>query len=227
MSNEYTLPTFVKPGVSRRGRYYIAHSLLPSPTQQGPSAPLGRAPAPSARDQEAPVRALYRWPRSASSWSGAWRTSSQRSLNRRPICGLLTDSALDYIENILHGRRAIIAPEPAPPSRWHPSPHLAAATAPGSAAAPAPATAPGSVAAPLPAALRAFAPTPVALAARPAAPTPEQAKSRSTEPDRAQWESASCSTRTSSAHIRRPLTRHQNKNVERLISIARQPILDE
>ena len=61
----------------------------------------------------------------------------------------------------------------------------------------------------------------------PAAPTPAPASLPPTqpEPERAQWERVVLDPDIE-LHIRRPLTRQQNKRIERLISIARQ-LLEE
>ncbi|MEO6350450.1 MAG: hypothetical protein ABIP53_07345 [Candidatus Limnocylindrales bacterium] len=55
---------------------------------------------------------------------------------------------------------------------------------------------------------------------------PRPAPQKSTEPDRAQWERISLHPDVE-LHIRRPLTRTQNKRVERLISIARELLEEE
>lgn len=64
------------------------------------------------------------------------------------------------------------------------------------------------------------------LAAEPApAPGPAPTSASEPEPERAQWERITLDPDVE-LHIRRPLTRQQNKRVERLISIARQ-LLEE
>jgi DNA-binding transcriptional MerR regulator len=68
------------------------------------------------------------------------------------------------------------------------------------------------------------APAPAPAASGPApGPSPEPASAR--EPERAQWERISLDPDVE-IHVRRPLSRVQNKRVERLISIARQ-LLEE
>jgi hypothetical protein len=64
-----------------------------------------------------------------------------------------------------------------------------------------------------------------ALLPAPAPSGPPPPTKQSTEPDRAQWERIALDPDIE-IHIRRPLTRQQNKRVERLISIARQ-LLEE
>lgn len=69
-------------------------------------------------------------------------------------------------------------------------------------------------------------PVPAAAMPTPAPPPPHATASASREPDRAQWERISLD-QDIELHVRRPLTRHQNKRVERLISIARQLLQEE
>jgi DNA-binding transcriptional MerR regulator len=67
------------------------------------------------------------------------------------------------------------------------------------------------------------APAGETLPASAPAPAPAVAKS---EPDRSQWERISLDPDIE-LHVRRPLTRHHNKRVERLIAIARQLFEEE
>lgn len=80
-----------------------------------------------------------------------------------------------------------------------------------------------------PAMMASFAPPPVPDAARvPTASTREPARAASVpnpiatpSPDRSQWERISLSPDVE-LHVRRPLTRHHNRLVDRLVTIARQ-----
>jgi DNA-binding transcriptional MerR regulator len=81
-----------------------------------------------------------------------------------------------------------------------------------------------ALAAPAPAA--AMAPIAPAAPASISAPSGAPAPSKPAEPERAQWERISLDPDVE-LHIRRPLTRQQNRRVERLISIARQLLEEE
>jgi len=177
MPTEYTLSDLVKlTGVSPRTvRYYIAQGLLPSPTQQGPGSRYTEAHVDRLRlirklqSAHLPLAEIRRQ-------IGALPDDQLATMaDRLPASEPSPGSALDYIQDVLHGDR-------------NETTTFASAAFPMPAAA-APATA-------------------------------------AAEPDRAQWERISLDPDIE-LHIRRPLTRQQNKRVERLISIARQLLEEE
>jgi DNA-binding transcriptional MerR regulator len=209
MPNDYTLSDLVKlTGITPRTvRYYIAQGLLPSPSAQGPNARYSDVHL----DRLRLIRKLQ-----AAHLPLAEIRKQLGGLPPDEIAALAesaaeplapTNSALEYINSVLRPA----APPPGP----------VAFARPATAQIPPPAQTPAPVQIPAPAAL------PVPAAAAPAAPAArtEPAKPRTTEPERAQWERIVLDPDVE-LHIRRPLTRHQNKNVERLISIARQ-LLEE
>ena len=222
---EYTLQELADlTGVTPRTvRYYIAQGLLPSPDGAGPAARYGERHVGRLRL----VRRLQR-----EHLPLAEIRSRLADLDDVAIAGLLAEghptgpagTAVDYIRTILAGsgrtvsaRAAAMEPPPAmPPSASRP------------ALAGAPQTSSGSL-------LKRVEPQrllSVALAADPPSlSSPEETTAAQTPsaaalgPDRSQWDRVSL-TPDIELHVRRPLSRSQNKQVERLIAIARQ-LLEE
>lgn len=214
MPTEYTLQELAKLAdvTPRTVRYYIAQGLLPSPTQAGSAARYNEAhlerlrlikKLQAAHLPLAAIRAQFR---------GMGDEQIATMADSTPVEPSRT-SAVDYIRSLL-GEPPLPRPGAAParpPTRAAVVDLDDAGTfyrraadpePPASAIPAAPAPAPGQ-----------------------SAPPPPATTSQS-EPDRAQWERVSISPDIE-LHIRRPLTRLQNRRVERLISIARQLIEED
>jgi DNA-binding transcriptional MerR regulator len=217
----------------RTVRYYIAQGLLPAPGESGPGAHYG----PGHLDRLQLIRRLQR-----QHLPLAEIRSRLATLTDRDVADALraseaqptpdSGSALDYI-------RTLLGSSPTTPARSS-SPSTPTLAMP---AAPAPPPPPRRfmVAPPLPAAdaVRESAPFPaMSVVASPAsatgpmpdpapgldaAPAREAAAARAPEPtiERSQWERLSLGPNVE-LHIRRPLSRHEQKRVDRLITIARQ-----
>ena len=134
------------------------------------------------------------------------------------------DSALDYVRGVLEGRMSRTSPGPGKP---------AVSPAPASPAPASPPTVARRVAMP-PIAGRPFATedytprervAPAAALAEPAAYAASGADDLAPVPDRSQWERYTLAPDVE-LHVRRPLTRSQNRAVTRLLEAARQ-LLEE
>jgi DNA-binding transcriptional MerR regulator len=202
MPTEFTLTDLAKLAdvTPRTVRYYIGQGLLPPPTQPGPGA----------RYTESHLERL----RLIKKMQAKHLPLSEIRARLRVVTDIQiaamadstreerpADTAADYIRNVLADARPQHANQPALPAMPGPS----AAMPMPSAAMPARATDAG--------------PPPLATG-------PDPVPQPSSEPERAQWERISLGTDVE-LHIRRPLTRQQNKRVERLIAIARQLLEEE
>ena len=187
----------------RTVRYYIAQGLLPPPLGAGPSTRYGYGHALRLRL----IRELQR-----QHLPLAEIRSRLEHLRDDEVAGVLTtyvrrpgpaasESALDYI-------RAVLSPPPAPPAMdWsaRTGPRAPAAAA----AAPSPTQAPK----------RLVGEAPAGYAEPPPPPNPAAG------PARSQWDRIAL-TPDIELHVRRPLSRFQNRAVDRLIVVARQ-LLEE
>jgi DNA-binding transcriptional MerR regulator len=205
MPTEYTLLDLAKLAdvTPRTIRFYIAQGLLPAPTTAGPAARY-------AESHLARLRLIKRLQQTHLPLADI--RQRMRGLTDEQIDEMgeaptppSTGSALDYIRGVLGGR-----PTPAP-AVAEPSQPMYVMAAPAASIQAPPAA---SIQAPPAASIQA----PPAPAQAPAAPAPA-------EPNRSQWDRISLDPDVE-LHIRRPLTRQQNKRVERLITIARQ-LLEE
>ncbi|HEX2627024.1 MAG TPA: MerR family transcriptional regulator [Candidatus Limnocylindrales bacterium] len=201
-------------------RYYLAQGLIPASGESGPGAHYGaghlarlrlvrrlqqqhlplaeiRARLASLRDDE--VTALADEPRSAVAEPAT--------------------SALDYVRSVLAGSNRT----PDPPQ---PAPAVAPPAAPLAAAMPAMRDAPvvnrllRRIDLPFATQVRTVAPEPIQHAAV------EPAEAAPTSIERSQWERLSLGPNLE-LHVRRPLSRLEQKRVERLITIARQVLKEE
>ena len=193
----------------RTVRYYIAQGLLPSPRQVGPGAHYTDA-------HLARLRLIRRLQREHLPLAEI--RTRLASLDDDAIAGLARadttappeGSALDYVRAVLGGgaqpdvseARHLPLRRLAFPSRLSAAPDTSSLLRRESLADGEPAYAPS-------------------------APQPAAAKPASTEPvaDRSQWDRVTLTTDIE-LHIRRPLSRQQNKRVDRLIAIARE-LLEE
>jgi DNA-binding transcriptional MerR regulator len=217
--NEYSLQDLAdRADVSPRTiRYYVAQGLLPSPGQSGPGARYTDG-------HLARLRLIRRLQREHLPLAEI--RTQLASLDDHTVANLVeTDvpaapegSALDYVRAILAGggvdaRRSVPVPANLPtPARRK---FLVRGT-PG-------VRRPAFLAEPGPSWLDEGEPPQTPNASQPPAP----AKPSSTEPiaDRSQWDRVTF-TPDIELHIRRPLSRQQNKRVDRLIAIARE-LLEE
>jgi DNA-binding transcriptional MerR regulator len=194
----------------RTVRYYIAQGLLPSPRQVGPGAHY-------ADSHLARLRLIRRLQREHLPLAEI--RTRLGSLDDDTIAGLARaeatpppeGSALDYVRAVLRGGAQPDASETRHlPLRRLALPNRLTAT-------------PATSDLHLRNSLAEGEPPPAPGAAQPAAPP----KTGSTESvaDRSQWDRVSL-TPDIELHIRRPLSRHQNKRVDRLIAIARE-LLEE
>lgn len=177
-------------------RYYIAQGLLPSPGQMGPSTQY--------TDEHLELLRLIKRLQSAhlplAEIRAQLRTVSpdQLAAITDAVSAPPPGSAVEYIRDVLepttYARRMAFS-SPSLPSEAYPPP--------ASMPAPSPTSLPG--------------PSPASI---PAVGKTEPAVGKS-EPDRSQWERISLDPDIE-VHVRRPLTRHNQKRVERLIAIARQ-----
>ncbi len=179
MPNEYSLHELANlSGVTPRTiRYYIDQGLVPAPTQLGSKARY----TDEHLDRIRVIKKLQ-----AAHLPLAEIRTRLRGLAVGESAAEYTvpsDSALDYIDQLLRPTAPLVPPMPALPTI--PAPNM-----------PAPSV------------------TPRVMPMR-----------EPPEPERAQWERIVLDPDIE-LHIRRPLTRQQNKRVERLISIARQ-LLEE
>ncbi len=204
----------------RTVRYYLAQGLLPSVGSSGPGSKYD--PGHLAR-----LRLIRRL--QAEHLPLAEIRRRLEALTDDEIAGLAgqadppppSDSALDYLRSVLDGSSALRRPAEAPPAPVRvPPPRLS----PASLSRGRRTTEVGGMA------LREAAvegagplPTPSAPSASAAAPAVPAAPERATE--RSQWERVVI-TPDVELHIRRPLVRAQNKQVDRLIAIARE-LLEE
>ena len=185
----------------RTVRYYIAQGLLPGPSEAGPNA--------SYDEKHAARLSLIRELQRQHLPLAEIRTRLA-SLTDAQVAGLLevgppveqtTGSALDYVRSIL--------------GRSSQSPQIPRPT-------PMPAPMPRSVraAAPMRAMLADMAGAPRLMGAAPELPSPPEPTTRS------QWDRVAL-TPDIELHVRRPLSRLDNRRVERLITIARQLLREE
>lgn len=200
MRNRFSLQELAgAAGVTPRTvRYYISEGLLPSP-ERGPRAQYDP-------DQLARLRLIRQLQRNHLPLAEIRRHLAELSdadvhaaLSTPPEPGI-RESALEYVRSVLHE-----------PARLSFNARLAA-----------PDAAPMAAAAPVAAA----APTLRRLAAEPPLPAAPAARGASVQPDRSHWERVSLSPDVE-LHIRRPLTRGQNRAVSRLIGLARQVLEEE
>jgi DNA-binding transcriptional MerR regulator len=187
----------------RTVRYYITSGLLPSAGRSGPGAKYG--------DEDlARLRLIRRLQREHLPLAeirqriAGLDDADVRSLTVEADPGP-EDSALEYLRRVL---------EPAPP----PAPHLLREEA----------LRPAALArrmASMPAADWRPAPMPAMAASGPPTTPTEVARPPATAGDRSQWERISLAPDIE-LHVRRPLSRIQNKRVDRLLTIARE-LLEE
>jgi DNA-binding transcriptional MerR regulator len=206
MPTEYSLQELAKlSGLTPRTiRFYIENGLLAAPTALGPKARY----TDEHLDRLRVIRRLQ-----AAHLPLAEIRNRLRELPADALTALAADqtsqpadSAIDYINRLLR---------PTPPPASMPASMPAPPSVPPLASMPA--------AVPERTMLRRVAEPEPAQPVQNAQPAENAAKPN--EPERAQWERISLDPDIE-IHIRRPLTRQQNKRVERLISIARQ-LLEE
>ena len=190
-------------------RYYIAQGLLPSPEGAGPAARyaeghLGRLRLIRQLQREhlplAEIRARL---------TGLDDVTVQALLTPGDVAGP-AESAIDYIRSVLLGSTPSAA---AGPMALTPARHGAVVM-------------PALLAEELPASAEpAPAPHPLAPSS-PTAPATAPAPAPVQTPDRSQWDRVTLAPDIE-LHVRRPLSRLQNKRVDRLIVIARQLLEEE
>lgn len=226
-------------------RYYVAQGLLPPPVGAGPGAHYTDGHLQR-------LRLIQRLQRQHQPLSEIRQRLAQ--LGPREVSELVAeegpepppDSAIEYVRTVLAGPVAPRPPAPATPPA--PSPPPAPLPAPRSAAAPASAPlrraqgGPPTFAALSMPRLRDIAPSPPAtgVAEAPASfislteapPADAPATSDADESDlqspeqRSQWDRIGL-TPNIEIHVRRPLSRLENRRVERLITIARHMLREE
>ena len=191
-------------------RYYIAQGLLPAPGREGPSTRYDGAFVARLR--------LIKQLRAANLPLAEIR-SRLADLSDDEIAALTEtptpeppDSALDYVRTLLAGPDAAWPEFALQGTAWEmpdlepderPSLQKRAAALPSWGAPPEPSEAP---------------PTPMF---RRVSPTRPPSEPKPSTPERSQWERIVLEPDVE-LHVRRPLTRHQNKRVERLIAFARE-----
>ncbi len=210
-------------GVTQRTvRYYVAQGLLPAPDGAGPGAHYGQGHLERLRLIKRLQRQHLPLAEIRSRLEGL--TDGQiTDLNRGDAPPKPTDSALDYIRALLGASEGQpqagpgqAAPVPAPP---------ASIAAPPMPRAERPAL-PSRLSTPvLREAVEPSAAIEPSAAAEPAAP---DAAGPAPEPtlERSQWERLSLGPNLE-LHVRRPLSRLEQRRVERLITIARQVLREE
>jgi DNA-binding transcriptional MerR regulator len=228
-------------------RYYVAQGLLPPPEGAG-------AGAHYSNEHLDRLRLIQRLQHQHQPLSDIRQRLSQ--LGAREVAVLVadeepeapSDSALDYVRTVLAGPLTPVIPPPmSPPAPPPPAPRLAArrlaapafgllqgrpAESPDVAAGSLPSVSLGDVP-PTPhaavadeAAAAAFVP-PREAVAPPAAEAPGAAEpSPQTPEQRSQWDRIGL-TPNIEIHVRRPLSRLENRRVERLITIARHMLQEE
>jgi DNA-binding transcriptional MerR regulator len=226
MPTEYSLVDLAKLAdvTPRTIRFYIAQGLLAAPTTGGSAARYGESHLARLRlikrlqlthlplaDIRQRLRGLTEDQIEAIGEALGEQTRSQAS----------TGSALDYIRGVLGARPAQVVAESSPP-RYAPVAAQSASTPAAAAITPAAAaSSPTAVSSMRDPVAMVPAPSPAPMTA----PAPPPSLPSTAETDRSQWERISLDPDVE-LHIRRPLTRQQNKRVERLITIARQ-LLEE
>lgn len=209
----------------RTVRYYVAQGLLPAPGESGPGAHYG----PAHLDRLQLIRRLQRQHLPLAEIRTRLSTLSDQEIREtlraaEPKSTTGAGSALDYIRTVLGSSPTIsVRSRPAMPG-----PAMPSATPPAAVA--------GELHEPAPVALmsKAFAPAAPAmpsdsvhteasdsLAEPPPAYTAEAAEPPEPTIERSQWERLSLGPNVE-LHIRRPLSRYEQKRVDRLITIARQ-----
>jgi DNA-binding transcriptional MerR regulator len=191
-------------GVSVRTiRYYLAQGLLPASGEAGPGAHYGQGHLDRLRltkrlqAQHLPLAEIRRQLEALSDQQVAELVSSTVEPPKSA-----TGSALDYVRSVLGSA----GPQPMP-LRLPPAPAQRMLFAQAAPAASAPVASAGSASA-------ASAPSEPAVEAQPSAP------------ERSQWERLSLAPDIE-LHVRRPLSRADQKRVERLITIARQVLRED
>jgi DNA-binding transcriptional MerR regulator len=207
-------------------RYYVAQGLLPAPTGTGPGAHY-------TDDHLARLRLIRRLQRQHQPLAEIRVRLSQ--LDEAEVAALASDaadeppadSALDYVRSLL---AAPGGGHPGPPATL-PAPAAPTPLPPAAAQAPAPDIAPPRMMARRGLmsmlAARDTAPKYATAPAQPAQPVqpPPRAPGPSDEL-RSQWDRIGL-TPNIEIHVRRPLSRFENRRVERLIAIARQILREE
>jgi DNA-binding transcriptional MerR regulator len=206
-------------------RYYLAQGLLPGSGESGPGAHYGEGHLDRLRltrqlqEQHQPLAEIRR---------------RLAEMTDEEVAGVLaiplqpaqtpTGSALDYVRAVLGKPGTATAPSPAAPP--------AAAPAPAAASAAAPTQMPGLPPARAALLRRAgYEPTGITTeTSMPAATTATTATTTEVAeppaPERSQWERLSLGPNVE-LHIRRPLSRLEQRRVERLITIARQVLKED
>jgi DNA-binding transcriptional MerR regulator len=202
--NDYTLQDLADLAdvTPRTIRYYVAQGLLPSPGRVGPGATYGEGHLARLRL----IRQLQR-----DHLPLAEIRSRLASLDDATVAELLAaappgpapGSAAEYIRRVLEAPGLGSAPRPSAPPGWSPD-QLTLVE---------PAARTGSM-------LRAVS---IPLPASP--PAPARPDLETAPADRSQWDRIVIVPDVE-LHVRRPLTRHLNKRVERLVAIARE-LLEE
>ena len=227
-------------------RYYLSQGLIPASGESGPGAHYGQGHLDRLRlikrlqTQYLPNAEIRRRlaPLSDREVAGLLDEHVYESIGREP------GSALDYIRNLL-GTAAPAEAEPEPPD-----PDTPAFRGPSIAPEPPPLFAPAARHARLTSVPSMFSTAPDAPASRPtqsitdpgssptyprpvlATPVDErpnatkESNETSPQPERSQWERLTLADNIE-LHIRRPLSRIEQRRVERLITIARQVLTED
>lgn len=215
MPTDYTLAELeALTGIPARTiRYYIAQGLVPSPGRDGPASRYAESTLQRLRliarlrDAHLPLAAIRA--RLAGLGDEAVASLAEAPAAPEPPA---SDSALEYIRRLLGepevAQDAFQAPPMAPPAaapllRQQVMPPMPIAWSP-----------------PPPSAVPAQAPPPTVPSAPPGSAPPASAPTPSIG-ERSQWERIAI-TNDIELHVRRPLTRADNRLVERLIAFARQ-----
>jgi DNA-binding transcriptional MerR regulator len=199
MPNDYSLTELANvAGVSvRTVRYYLAQGLLPSPVQQGPNTRYTDVHLDRLRVIKRLQAAHLPLAEIRRQLEGVTEDKLASLAESAPAYEEPADSALDYIESLLQPRAALATTVP-----------------------PFPRAAPASEVA-MPVWKRAVMP-----ATDFSPPPPPQPSQPPPDSERTQWERIALDPDIE-LHIRRPLTRQHNKQVERLIKIARELLKEE
>jgi DNA-binding transcriptional MerR regulator len=202
-------------------RYYLAQGLLPASGESGPGAHYGEGHLDRLRltkrlqAQHLPLSEIRRRLAELSDADVAGLVATADAPAPAPAT-----SALEYVRGLLgasFAERAVPAPvAPAPPAQPRPMLARARFSAMGIGPELPPAVSDAERAAPA----NAIRPASAASAAEPAPPAEPAG------PERSQWERLELSPDIE-LHVRRPLSRLEQKRVERLITIARQVLKED
>ena len=193
-------------------RYYIAQGLLPAPFGGGPATRYSQGHL----DRLRLIRGLQRQHLPLAEIRGRLEGLTDAEVaalvDREPDAAHPPESAIDYIRGILSPPSAASENNGFPPrARRVPSEHLRAMPASALPSAPAPDVPAGSVRE----STAVYGDATQSPAIQPSV----------SQPGRSQWERVSLDPDIE-LHVRRPLSRHQNRAVERVVAFARQ-VLEE